>query len=413
MKKLAPSLLLALTLAACAVPGGVTTPALTPSRLPSPAPSDSPSPSPSPSASPSPTPSPSATPAPSGGGRSSAPSFHPELYVMNGLGQTISAIDPDTHEVRLQFGQTGQVPNQLVRDGSQAYVVSSGDAVLQRLDLASGAIQSAVTFPTGSNPLAYFRFAASDPLGFVTFCFSALTDTTGPGGSDRPEVGFIDPTGATPPVYVTVPRGIPAGEAAKVGDFIYVPVGDLYTLSPSYSILEPYSAIQVFQVSTQSWVKEITWSDPATDALNPYSIAVTPDGTVMVSTNQGVYKLDLGDPSDPADDAIDPAAPLTFGLTTPFDWSNPAPHSLRVVSDTEAYAAVGQGLVAFDPSAWTAGTTVTPAGGDTSVGHFEIEDGVAYVPNFADDTLTLVKLADGSILRTYAVGDGPQEVAFR
>jgi DNA-binding beta-propeller fold protein YncE len=179
------------------------------------------------------------------------------------------------------------------------------------------------------------------------------------------------------------------------GGKAYIPAATAdYSAYPTISY--SFSGIHVMDLTSETIVSTIDLTDDA----NPHGIYLDPNGVLEVATATGIQLIDAGTDT------------LIPGLTTPTTL-----HSIRFISAHKAYAAIADGLVSFDPSTQTfikdAGSKI-PAGGDTSVGDFEINDGKAYVPNFANDTVTVLDLDTETIVGTpFLVGDGPQAVVFQ
>ncbi len=57
-----------------------------------------------------------------------------ELYVINGLAETISIIDPETREIYPDVFQTGMWPNHMVFHRDTLYIVNSGDNAISLVD---------------------------------------------------------------------------------------------------------------------------------------------------------------------------------------------------------------------------------------------------------------------------------------
>lgn len=379
-------------------------PAATPDTTPSAAPSVSPAPgtsTPAPSADPAPTPTPAATAAPSGGSggggrRNPAPTPTPavSLFVMNGLGKTIDEVDLSTGAVSLSVLTTGLYPNQLHRAGTNTYLVNSGDANILKLNLLARTASAPINLPTGSNPFVMVPLPDAATEALIVNYFDS-NDTL------LADVSFLNLTTELIEADKTVdlPTGNPTGGALIHAGKAYVPAtAATYGGAPDYAATYTFSGVYVIDLATHAIVATIALPDDA----NPGHISRDPaSGLIHVCTQTGIALI------DPATDTL-----RAGGLTSPVPL-----HGIRYVSATLAYAAVYDGLVSFNPAtqAFIKGPDAKiPAGGDTSVGDFLIHDGKAYVPNFANDTVTVVDLATETVIGTpFPVGDGPQAVVVQ
>lgn len=376
-------------------------PAAVPHAAPSAAPSAPGAATPAPSASPAATPTPAATPAPAGGSggggrRHPAPTPTPEvsLFVMNGLGKTIDEIDLNTGAVSLSILTTGLYPNQLHRAGTDTYLVNSGDANILRLNLTGRTAAAPIHLPTGSNPFVMVPLPTPATEALIVNYFDS-NDTL------LADVSFLNLTTELIEADKTVdlPEGNPTGGALIHDGKAYVPAtAATYGGAPDYAATYTFSGVYVIDLATHAIAGTIALPDDA----NPGHISRDPaSGLIHVCTQTGIALI------DPATDTL-----RAGGLTSPVPL-----HGIRYVSATLAYAAVYDGLVTFNPAtqAFIKGPDAKiPAGGDTSVGDFLIHDGKAYVPNFANDTVTVVDLATETVVGApFPVGDGPQAVVVQ
>jgi hypothetical protein len=417
MRHLFIPLSLAIALAGCQATTPLTTTvptsaASTEAAAPTPAPTATPAVSPVPTASPvatappSPMPTPTATPKPTGGGSSggggSAPTPTPAplatatpvpdlpanafLYVLNGLGKTIDEVDLSDNSVAMSILTTGLYPNQLLRDGDVTWSVNSGDHTIDQLDLLAPAKTDTIPMANGSNPLTMYKLTASTAI---------VVNYLNSDGDLRPDVAVLDLATKAVTKIIKLPNGQPAGGVAIYGDKIYIPATQAdYSNWPAIGY--SFSGVHVVDRLTLTVTKTIALADDA----NPGDITIDPTGHIVVAHKGGLSLID----------------PLT-DLVTP-GLSSPVPlHAIRFVSGRKAYAAVAEGLVSFDPQTQTCikgPEAAIAAGGDTSVGGFEIRGTRAYVPNFANDTITVLDLETDAIVGApIAVGDGPQAVVFQ
>jgi DNA-binding beta-propeller fold protein YncE len=194
---------------------------------------------------------------------------------------------------------------------------------------------------------------------------------------------------------VKVPVGSPTGGIAVLGTKAFIPaIAADYSNWPA--IAYTFSGVYVVDTVTRQVEQTIALANDA----NPSDISLDPNGQIEVATKSGIVLID----------------PVTYATSVGAAFGEPV-HSVRYASGTLAYAAISNGLVSFDPATQAVIKGVAdkiPAGGDTSVGGFELRQGRAYVPNFANDTVTVVDLATLQVVGDpYHVGDGPQAVVFQ
>ena len=195
---------------------------------------------------------------------------------------------------------------------------------------------------------------------------------------------------------LNLPSGQPGGGVAVASGKAYVAaVGASYASTPPYAATFTFSGIYVIDLATKAITKTITLDNDA----NPLPVRKDLDGKIQVGFKGGVLTI------DPATDTV----VRTVAFTMPVN-------SIDFFSADKAYGAAGYtGLVSFNPKTGAVLRSVDqkiPAG-DTSVGNFRIRGGLAYVPNFASDSVTVIDLAtEAATGSAFQVGDGPQELAF-
>lgn len=369
---LAPTL--AITLAALSGCAGLSAllsppPVAAGSPTPTAAPAATATPTAEPGATPTPTPGPSATPKPT----------LTTMYVMNGLGKTIDAVNLKTGVVTKSVLTTGLYPNQLWADGSTGYLVNSGDANLIKFDLVARSQSGKLDLPVGANPMSVTPTGGGKG---VVANYLAKTVT------------FVNLSSMQAENSVTLSQGQPSGGVAVANGKVYIAASTAdYSNYPAISY--SFSGIHVVNVGGTQVAKTITLANDA----NPFSVVKDPSGLIQVGFSGGVLTI------DPSTDEVLRTIPFTKSVSA-IDFLN---------ADTAYGAADGNGLVSFNPKTGAVLRAVTAkiVAGDTSVGAFRIRGNLAYVPNFASDSVTVVDLTSGTATGSpYQVGDGPQELTF-
>lgn len=301
---------------------------------------------------------------------------------MNGLSKTLDTVNLKTGIVSKAVLKTGTFPNHLLVNNTSAYVVNSGDANILKLDLLSLKESGRLDVTTGANPMTLTLLG--DGKGLVV---NYLEKT----------VEFFDLARSQSEKKITLPSGQPGGGVAVANGKAYVcAVAATYASSPPYAATYSFSGIHVIDLGLRSLKTTINLPN---DTNPQISVTKDPVGQIQVSSDKGVITID----------------PATDQAVRTIDFGKPIGAVAYLDSERAFAAADGNGLVSFNPKT---GTILRSVGqkivaGDTSVGHFAILKGLAYVPNFASDSVTVVDLEAGVATGSpYQVGDGPQEVGF-
>jgi hypothetical protein len=304
-------------------------------------------------------------------------------FVMNGLSKTIDQITLDagglTGQVRQNYIATGLYPNQLLAIGQTGYVVNSGDATVARFNLKTSAPAGQIDLPTGANPMTVTSTSTGKGMVVNLMAKTAV---------------FVDLGTLAKEATVNIPQGQPGGGVAVAAGKAYAAaVTADYSNYPAISY--SFSGVHVFDTAGKSFSRTISLPNDA----NPLPVAADPSGLIHVGTESGISTI------DPATDTV--VRTIAFGKKV---------NSIAFLNADKGYAACdGNGLVAFNPKTGAILRDVASKilVGDSSVGNFKIRGNLAYVPNFASDTVTVVDLVQETKVGTpFAVGDGPQEIAF-
>ncbi len=306
------------------------------------------------------------------------------LYVLNSLGRTLSKVDLNSGVVVNDWLTVGEISNQIFAYQNKIYVVNSLPPAIMILEVPTGDV-SYITLAPGTNP--YSMAFVNESKAYVTNLIAN-------------SVSVVDLTNRQ--VLKEIPVGIAPEGIIVVGRYAYVANSGGW---PDYK----GSAISVIDVAQDSVLITL----PV--ATNPQALAYTADSMLHVVCT-GNYDNIHGqvvvlDPR--AVLAGEPAARDTIQL-------GGAPSDLVITRDGLVYLADYGDMVNGLLYCYEAGTRTVrrDAVNPLRVGNGAINllyDTAAnrlWVNNFADDTVQELDATTGTILRTFPVGDGAQDMAL-
>jgi sugar lactone lactonase YvrE len=311
--------------------------------------------------------------------------FGDELYVVNGLAETLSRINLDSGAVANNVAQLGLFPNDILIVRDTAYIVNSGSDDIYMYDLAKRKKVRTIDVGSGRNPYKMAQIA-KDTFLVTNWLANTVTKFTSSGSV----IGEYEVGGENP-----------QGILAK-GDRSYITTVSFVWQDTSYST----GFVAVWDNKGDSVVKPIAVGE------NPNDLVFGADGLLyVVCTGEynGTGSVYVVDPNQMV--AVD-------SLNTGGD-----PTDIAIVSDGIGYLAAGEGwfppgspghLLTFNPSPLNLlhglSDPILSDGGVISV--LPASDSTVYSLNFAFDTVTELD-SSGTILRRFFVGDGPQAAAAR
>jgi len=319
-----------------------------------------------------------------GGGGATVGSVTPlptkQVLIINGLGKTLSVIDPTTNTIQNNVVPLGEAPNQLQTRGVYAYVVNSVSNNVQIIDMtASPAPQTVGTIDlgAGSNPWA-IQFV-SDPKAYVS---DMLTN----------KVSVLQVNGGSGSVVKAIDVGIAPEGMATANGKVYVCCTAFDSVTFGYG----QGTVRVIDVASDTVTKVINVG------TNPQAAAVGADGNVHVLCT-GNYFDEFG-----AVYRIDPTPNTVTGAPIALGGS---PGSLVVAPNGKAYAADWTlGVLSYNSAT---GAVLHAAASPLKLGK-GVNGGIAdstgklYVGNFDDDTVSILDTADDQVVTALGAGDGPQ-----
>jgi len=307
------------------------------------------------------------------------------LYVLNGLGQTVSNMTLESKIINNDIVTVGSVPNRIYAHNNLVYVVNSVPDGLTVIDPLTNQILKNISLTTGSNPW---------DMGFVGINKAYVSNWLANSISvvdleEGEEINTID-VGTAPEgilvvdntAYVCNSGGYPFYTNSSVSIIDVITDSITKTLAiltnPQDLALGPNGNIYV--VCTGNYVDihgKIVEINPFGDldytALVTDTIDIGGTPTDIVVTNAGIaYLADFGDDNN--------------GFLYAYDVYNQ-----KVLYNAENPIAVGKGAMALL--------------------YDHLSDDL-YINNFSDDAVQLLNSENGSVIETYLFGDGVQHMAI-
>jgi len=312
-----------------------------------------------------------------------AQTVYSNLFVVNGLGESVSMIDVSENRVWNNVFTTDNVPNQMKIQGDSLYVLNSVSSTLQIFDLISKQEVKKIDLGTRKNPWD-FTFCRSTGKIFVSNLMAN-------------SVSVVDVASGS--VVDSIAVGISPEGILAVNGRVYV-TNTAYNAS-TYS----YGQGTVYVIDAVSH----TVIDSILTPTNPQNMAVGPAGRLHVVCTGNLWNVP--------------------GVVAVVD---PSTHS---IVDTIAVGGIPSSIT-FTPD----GLAYLGAGGWTDYGHVLKYDAVndivirseahpilagkgvvgvladraghVFVAAFSDDQVDVIQTAGDSVVQTINVGDGPQNLAL-
>ncbi|MFQ5709760.1 MAG: FlgD immunoglobulin-like domain containing protein [bacterium] len=307
------------------------------------------------------------------------------LYVLNGLGRTVSKMNLETLEIENDVLTVGDIPNRIHAKGEFVYVVNSSPAGITVIDGKTSSVARSIALAEGSNPWD-LAFVGTDKAYVTNLLANSVTVVDLATGDSLNSIAV----GQGPEGILVVNN---TAYVANTGGF------------PDY---KP-STVSVIDIQTDSVTKTLQV------ATNPQDLALAPDGKIHVVCTGNFAdiegKVTVIDPFGASD--FTPAVVDTVEI-------GGTPGDIVVTSDGLAFLAdFGDGangfLYSYDA---TTRQVFHDASDPLRVGNgamtllFDDRRGDLYVNNFSDDAVQLLDARDGSVLNTFGFGDGAQAMAI-
>jgi DNA-binding beta-propeller fold protein YncE len=306
------------------------------------------------------------------------------VVVVNGLGETLSSLDPETGELVVHAATLGAWPNRVraTPDGRSLLVTASGDNAVDVFDTSTLALRRRIALGPGRNP--WVALPVSSTRAIVSNWLS---------GTIRSVSIYLGES--EPPLDSSAPG--PEGMAVSAGRAFVACTnyrGDTGSYGPG--------VVDVVDLTTWSQVASIGVG------TNPQEVVVAPDGRLHI-----VCTGDYGTGTPPQAGEIHVVDPVTLGVAGVIPLGG-SPADIAIDADGTAWVAgFADGLRRYDavtltllpppPDPILATPGFSSVAADTATGHL-------YAVHFDLDVLVEVHAATGLVTGQWLVGDGPLDV---
>ncbi|GBE28785.1 hypothetical protein BMS3Bbin03_02736 [bacterium BMS3Bbin03] len=316
-------------------------------------------------------------------GTTLAQTVYSDLFVLNGLGETVSKIGLTEDRIWNNLYTTGDVPNQIRVWGDSLYILNSVSSTLQIVNLSAGRQVAEIDLGVNKNP---WNFAYSKSSGKIFITNLMANSVSVVDVAAKAVVDSIDVGGS--------PEGI-----LVVGNRVYV------TNTAYDAATYTYGQGTVLVIDALSGTVIDTINTPA----NPQALAVDSGGRIHVVCT-GNFGNVAGSVVilNPATNAI--VDTVRVGGT---------PGEITITQSGKAYLSaggwVGNGVVLkYDAltDSVLRGTNNPIITGLGAMSVLADNAGHVFVSAFSDDRVDVIDVSADSVVQTYNVGDGPQSLAL-
>lgn len=307
------------------------------------------------------------------------------LYVLNGLGRTVSKMNLETNQVDNDILTVGNVPSRIQAQGENVYVVNSIPPSITVIDIKTDQVVQTINLVPGSNPwtMAFIGVGKA----YVTNYFAN-------------SVSVVDLLSGS--LLNTIPVGVAPEGILVVDNTAYVAnTGGFPNYSPSN--------ISVIDIEKDSVTKTIPVG------TNPQDMALAPDGNIHVVCT-GDFASITGKVY-----IIDPFADVDFtAAVVDSVILGGIPGDIQVSKSGIAYVPdFGAGNTGFLYAYNIFNNEVMfDAENPLMVGFgamnalYDPQTDQLFVTNFADDAIQLFDVVNNSVLQTFPFGDGAQDMVI-
>ncbi len=312
-----------------------------------------------------------------------AQTVYSNLFVVNGLGESVSRIDVSENRVWNNVFTTDNVPNQARIQGDSLYVLNSVSSTLQIFDLLSKREVKKIDLGTNKNPWDFTLCKSTGEIFVSNLMANSVSVVDVASGSvmDSIAVGIS-------------PEGILSAN------------GKVYVTNTAYNA-STYSYGQGTVYVIDAVARAVV--DSILTPTNPQNIAIGPNGRLHVVCTGNFWNVPgvvvVVDPS--ANSIIDTIAiggtpssitfaPSGLAYLGAGGWTDYG-HVLK-------YDAINDTVIRSD-----ANPILTGKG---AMGVLADDDGHVFVAAFKEDQVDVVGTAVDSVVQRYNVGDGPQNLAL-
>ncbi|RMD90888.1 MAG: T9SS C-terminal target domain-containing protein [Calditrichaeota bacterium] len=307
------------------------------------------------------------------------------LYVLNGLGRTLSKMDLDTSQITNDVVVVGDIPNRVYAWRDQIYVVNSTPPGITIIDPRTDEVVKSIALAEGSNPWdmafvgthkAYVTNLLANTVSVVDLENGNILNTI-PVGEGPEGILVVNNT-----AYVVNTGGFPDYNPSTIS--VIDILSDRVTktlevpLNPQDLDLAPDGKIHVVCTGNFSDVRgQTVVIDPFGDVdftplvVDTVKIGGSP-GDIVVTSDGLVYLADFGDANN--------------GFLYSYNAS-----TREVLHDATNPILVGKGAMNL---------------------LFDTRTGNLFVNNFSDDAVQLLDASNGAVVNTFEFGDGAQHMAI-
>jgi YVTN family beta-propeller protein len=299
------------------------------------------------------------------------------VYILNGFSETLSFYDFESSSVWNNVDTTGTYPNQIVIRDDRAYIVNSGSANLQILDITTNQEVGSVDLGSGSNP---WSIAIVDNAKAYVSLF--VSD----------QVAVLDLVGNQ--VIKTLPVG-------KSPEGIAVAQNKLYVCNTGYEFSNyGEGTVSVISTENDSLINTITVG------TNPQVIGLDEEGELHVICT-GNFLDETGKVY-----IIDPE----YDVVTDSIKIGGSPGFLTFAPNGKAY--LGEpfiGILSYDTrtNAVLHGESNPILPGESIFGVAVDLGGNLYACHFDEDSLSILDTEGDALIKKVGVGDGPLALAIK
>lgn len=307
------------------------------------------------------------------------------LYVLNGLGRTLSKMNLQTFEITNDFLQVGDIPNQVIGFGERIYVLNSTPPEIMVINPQNERVEKRIGLAEGSNP--WFMAVVESNRAYVT---NYLANT----------VSVVDLEGGL--VVKDIPVGVgPEGILVVENTAFVANTGGYPDFAPS--------SVSLIDLVTD----EVTTTLPMPS--NAQDLALAPDGRVHVVCS-GLWEANAGKVCVIDRWAGPDSTPAVVDTIELGGWSG----DIAIIQEGRGYLPDwGDEESGFLYSCDTyTGDVYHNRDNPIRIGKgamrvlYDGEEDVIWVSNFSDDTVQKFNPKNDSVMATYGFGDGPQDMAI-
>jgi len=307
------------------------------------------------------------------------------LYVLNGLGRTVSKMNLETQQIENDIIAVGVVPNRILAKGENVYVVNSTPPGITVIDIKTDQIVQTINLAEGSNPWT-MAFVGANKAYVTNYVANSVSVVDLQNGNLLNTISV----GLAPEGILVVDN---TAYVANTGGF------------PNYSP----STVSIIDIEKDSVTKTLVVG------TNPQDLALAPDGNIHVictgnfaSISGKVYIINPFGAPDFTPAVVDSVILGGF------------PGDIQITKDGIAYVpdfgANNSGFLyaynVFNKEILFDAANPFLVGFGVMNAFYDSKTDELFINNFADDNVQLIDVANNSILQTFPFGDGAQDMTI-